>query len=682
MRFAIVRDGGLKLLPNGLCLWRWCPPRQISEKIDFGKKLHSWRGICYIPNIVSPTASNRMHHRRRNAVYEYKIGKSMKMPCNEKSAGMRREYCFQAKWRCIGMKKTLAAIIAMFVGGISLFGQTINSYNVLTWSPGVRGGIPNYTNLINVKLSPYNAYGDGMHDDTLAISNALRAANGNVNSDNGGGDNSVAGNVVYLPAGTYLINSGFSWSTSGLVFRGDGPDKTLLKCTNAYSGFTFFKIFHDSWGAGPFNITNGFNLGSTNITLDSVSGIASNSFVFISQRNPPFVSAYNESYGAHDNPTRLMQQVDRVIAVNGNVCTLERPLYTDFKNASQVRTYYPTEYSGIEDLSVWRTDPNDIGGQNIYLSQTANCWIKNVSSTNAGTAHIELEDSYADTVQDCLLWDAFSHSSGHGYALYCFDRNSDHLIVNNIVYRARHSMILEGGGCGIVYAYNYAFGTYQDEAPSWLSEDTDMHGGHPFFNLFEGNVTTKICGDYTHGSSSLNTFFREWVVNHSSQTVTNNTNPTEIARYCIDFEQMNYSNSVIGCVLGQPGDTGLRYETNGTPNTTACTYHWGGASPGSINFDDTNVWSSTYIHGNYDYIGGGIVWNSNNADHTIQNSLFLTNQPSWWNNYGSTPWPPIGSDLTPMVSNIPAQLRFAQLRLASSATLSPPSNLQVVPHSM
>ncbi len=538
----------------------------------------------------------------------------------------------------------------------------------VAWFPGVRGGIPNYTTTINVKNAPYNAYGDGVHDDTAAIQRALTAATA------GGSDNSVSPVAVYLPTGTYLVTNGFSWSTSGVVVRGDGPNLTVLKATQNVAGFTFFNIHHDTWAAGPFNITSGFNLGSTNITLDNVSNVASNSFIFISQMNPPFVSAFDESYGAHDNPTRLMQQVDRVVAVNGNIVTLERPLYADFTLAPQVNVYVPTEYSGIENLTVWCVNTNAYSSPRIYLTQTANCWVKNVSSTNSGSAGIELEDSFADTVQDCIIWDAFNHSSGHGYALYCFDRNSDHLFVNNIIYRARHSMILEGGGCGIVYAYNYAFGTYQDEAPNWLSEDTDLHGGHPFFNLFEGNVTTKIVGDYTHGSSGQNTFFRECVVNHSSQTVTNSANPREIARYCIDFEQMSYSNNVIGCVLGQPGDAGLRNETNGMNNTTLCTYHWGGSSPGSISFDDTKVWPGQVIDGNYDYIGGGTVWT--NGSHAIPNSLFLTSRPSWWNTWGNTPWPPIGSDLTPMVNPLPAQLRLGQAGSVQQS-LPPPSKLQV-----
>src|SRR5208283_1753142 len=45
----------------------------------------------------------------------------------------------------------------------------------------------------NVKNAPYNAQGNGVADDTAAIQSAVNACS--------------AGDIVYLPAGTYLISS-------------------------------------------------------------------------------------------------------------------------------------------------------------------------------------------------------------------------------------------------------------------------------------------------------------------------------------------------------------------------------------------------------------------------------------------------------------------------------------------
>ena len=63
-----------------------------------------------------------------------------------------------------------------------------------------------FTSWINVKTQapPYAAYGDGVHDDTVAIQNALN----NVGT-------SGYGSVVYLPSGTYLISDGNHGTNSG-----------------------------------------------------------------------------------------------------------------------------------------------------------------------------------------------------------------------------------------------------------------------------------------------------------------------------------------------------------------------------------------------------------------------------------------------------------------------------------
>ena len=81
--------------------------------------------------------------------------------------------------------------------GVFPNGRTIN------WAPGLeyRNGIPNRTGLINVKLGPYNAAGDSVTDDTLAIQAAINAAQAN--------------QVVYLPASTYLISGRRIMSAKG-----------------------------------------------------------------------------------------------------------------------------------------------------------------------------------------------------------------------------------------------------------------------------------------------------------------------------------------------------------------------------------------------------------------------------------------------------------------------------------
>ena len=51
----------------------------------------------------------------------------------------------------------------------------------------------------------------------------------------------------------------------------------------------------------------------------------------------------------------------------------------------------------------------------------------------------------------------------------------------------RHALILEYGGCGNVYAYNYSkdpVNWYEEDrglnTTDWLMSDMSLHGGHPY----------------------------------------------------------------------------------------------------------------------------------------------------------------------------------------------------------
>jgi hypothetical protein len=84
-------------------------------------------------------------------------------------------------------------------------------------------------------------------------------------------------------------------------------------------------------------------------------------------------------------------------------------------------------------------------------------------------------------------------------------------------------------------------------------------------------------------------------------------------------------------------------------------YRLGFASSGSNEIVDPMVESTTYLHGNYDYIAGSTLWDSRNSDHDLPGSLYLSTKPPWW---GNLRWPAFGPDLSPMVGKIPAQLRY------------------------
>jgi hypothetical protein len=104
----------------------------------------------------------------------------------------------------------------------------------------------------------------------------------------------------------------------------------------------------------------------------------------------------------------------------------------------------------------------------------------------------------------------------------------------------------------------------------------------------------------------------------------------------------------------------------------AVIYRLGYPNMGNNDYSDTNppsnaddgghdpkVSSTLLRHGNYDYENAETLWDPSIADQVLPPSLYLDETPSWW---GSSPWPVIGSDLSPMVSTIPAEQCYASMQ--------------------
>jgi hypothetical protein len=528
------------------------------------------------------------------------------------------------------------------------------------WSPGVRGGIPKRTNVINVRKAPYNATGDGTTDDSTAIQNAINAA--------------TAGQVVYLPQGTYRIESGLSFN-KGITLRGDGPGNTIIDYTES-SGFNILQTTGGGSTGNSVAVTGGNTKDSSNITVSSASSISVNDYILITQNNISGLvytqgNNGNCNWCGNDISSQAMTQINKVLAKSGNTLTLERPLYYSYTNSPVIKRLTMVQNIGFEDFLLRRSNPSARNGHNIYLRDCANCWVSNVKSDKAGHRHIQLENSYACTVRDSWFSDGYDHGSDHSYGIFLFAWNSDHLIENNIIYRCRHSLVMEGGGSGNVFGYNYSVGSLMDPDHDWLTDDLVTHGVHPFMNLFEGNVVEKLSHDNTWGSASHNTTFRCWIQNYSSSANT----PT-LARWAVDVEAHNYYNNIVGSIIGRQGDTGVRYAAANISATRLASYRLGFQSAGDGTISDPNVQARTLIHGNYDYIGGGGVWDSSNADHNLPVSLYLSAKPAW---FGSLAWPAFGLDLSPMVGTIPAKVRYEGGTVGPPTRLPTPTNLRIIP---
>jgi len=96
----------------------------------------------------------------------------------------------------------------------------------------------------------------------------------------------------------------------------------------------------------------------------------------------------------------------------------------------------------------------------------------------------------------------------------------------------------------------------------------------------------------------------------------------------------------------------------------------------------TNLISTHILHGDVIYTNtdgsSSLVWQPNIADHSIPVSLLYTNgAPSWW---GTNRWPAIDPLGSPMVTPIPAELRYLGMPNGTrgSAQVPAPSGLRVI----
>lgn len=79
------------------------------------------------------------------------------------------------------------------------------------------GLVPN--GVYNVKMSPYNATGNGSTDDRAAIQAAITAAI------------AAGGGTVFFPAGTYIVGDELTVNGDGIIFQGVSYTRSIIKST-------------------------------------------------------------------------------------------------------------------------------------------------------------------------------------------------------------------------------------------------------------------------------------------------------------------------------------------------------------------------------------------------------------------------------------------------------------------
>jgi len=552
--------------------------------------------------------------------------------------------------------------LAIMIPGIGI-GYDLPADRKITWKAGIPGGIPNRTTIFaNVKESPYLAKGDGTTDDRAAIQDAI--------------NDCPVGQVVLLPAGTYRINGELA-ITKGIVLRGEGPESTRIRL---FGSSTNIIRIGSSYSGSSTSVSSGMQKGSTSLTVTNSSIFKANDLLLIDQLNDPALVAKGDcTWCSRDSGNRAMGQIVEVKSINGNSISIDPALYYSFSGSLSPQAVKVsnnvTKYAGVEDLFVERVNPG--GQRNFFIQYSAYSWLRNVESYNANEDHVRLRTSFRNEIRDSYFHDGHNFSGGMAYGVNVFRESSDNLIENNIFYYLRHSMVTQGGGMGNVFGYNFSDRMFDPNYPNtnWLMHDIVSHGAHPYMNLWEGNLASCIGPDFTHGSASHDTFFRNWI-DMESEGEGRAINSHLVA---VDNHAWNTYMNYVGNVFGTPGMTGS-YEAEGTTcsNSTPYIYKLGytSSSDCSPSGNDPLVKNSLIRHGNYDYISQNVQWDPIISDHNLLPSFYLATKPTF---FGNKSWPVFGPDVNPMTGVLPAKERFDMIQSGEAPddiSPAPPTQLE------
>ncbi len=438
------------------------------------------------------------------------------------------------------------------------------------------------------------------------------------------------GAILEFPAGNFLFNQTLNLP-SNIVLKGEGAEMTTLS--------------FDLGGSGDAINVSGSDVNSVSSTLtasafknDFIIEVADGSIFQIGdwirtiQDDENLMTstwAYN-TYG----------QITEITAINNNELTLRSALRLDLDlaNSPYIIKMTPKENVGIECLKIHRLDDTaPEQSASIEFRRVVNSWVKGIESENCTFSHIDIRLSSNINVSKSYMHHAFDYGGGgRAYGVMLHSTTNECLIEDNVFEYLRHSMIVQSGANGNVFAYNYSFDPYWDSFPSNSAGDMVLHGNYPFYNLFEQNICQNIVIDNSHGPNGPhNTFLRNRgegygiffsASNSPNQNflgneITNTSFPYNIANYSINGTgHFIHGNNNKGTI--DPAGTEVlpdeSYAFTSTPNYVPASQWAGIGMP--------NVMEANSIPARDRLLNNDIFLNAcidPPTDHVIQAKLFL-----------------------------------------------------------
>ena len=358
-------------------------------------------------------------------------------------------------------------------------------------------------------------------------------------------------------------------------------------------------------------------------------------------------------------------EVAAVDAANGTL-TLSSPLHWTFRSAgphlAQIArvTQALTKWAGIEGVALKGGSNPGYNGEmagGIDVSNAAYCWIKDVQTdATIGGMHVSMSGTFRCVVRDGY----FHHSANYGFGADCYGivlrcGAADNLVENNVVRYMNKPILFNVSGGGNVIGYNYVDNSWATP-PEWQEVNIDTHCAFPHMELMEGNYAPHMGATITHGNAGYLTYFRNYASGQfAPPAVAGSTARQSGQLSALQFDSGDINMTVIGNVLGSSAANDL-----GTAPVSQV-YVGSGSSSAIFRIPSMSdiAFTSLWVHGNYDTVTPGVVWNPAISERALPASFYLSSRPAWWPAGNAWPW--AGSDLNPRVGTLPAKARAASL---------------------
>lgn len=345
---------------------------------------------------------------------------------------------------------------------------------------------------VTSSVKDFGAKGDGVTDDTEALTRAVAEA--------------PVGALLF-PEGRYVLQGPLRVERSGLVLRGEGPDKTVLVCPRPLSEIE--PLASKTPGKARYAFTGGFVVlqgkdegkkladviksakrGDKTLTLSNTAGLKAGDLVRL-EMNDSDGSLGRHIHGDLDDAAKvtleemrpLVSWVAEVKQVEGNVVTLGQPLRLDVRPDWQptLSSYRPTlANSGIENMTFEfpgtpkKAHLQEDGFNAIHLVGAFNCRVKNIAVIDGDNAVIVGRFSRFCTVENIRVAAAKREGMTGHHALWATGGAQDCLFRDfHIETSYVHDLSVEGRANGNVFSRG-----------SGVALNFDHHRNAPYENLF------------------------------------------------------------------------------------------------------------------------------------------------------------------------------------------------------